>query len=115
MKSMDVYTLGTEELEATMNQVMGVTLHFLYKNKYIDESTYLDLNTNYAIILRRPTFFSKAWDMLKGKKETPHIIIVKQQNLETTEDDEPNKKPKIKKEGQVIIPDFKNGKEKEDE
>lgn len=116
MKTHDIYTLGTLELEETMNQTMGVTLQFLVDKKFITLEDYKDLMVNYAIILRRPSFFSKAWQILKGKKEPPHIIIVKQQNLRSNEDTQKEeKKPKIQKDGIVLTPDFKNGKDNEED
>jgi hypothetical protein len=116
MKTQDIYTLGTEELEDIMNQTIGVYLKFLLDNEYITTDQYNDLVINYAVILKRPSFFSKAWQILKGKSERPHIIIVKQQNLQSDEDEkEEEKNPKIQRDGIVLTPDFKNEKDKNEE
>jgi hypothetical protein len=116
MRTQEIYTLGTEDLEALLNQAIGVKLHFLVEKGYITKDQYNNLTTNYAMILKRPSFFSKAWEILKGKDERPCMIIVKQQNLRADEDKEPKEKPKIKKEGIVLYPtDFKNGKDKNEE
>jgi hypothetical protein len=113
MKQTEIYTLTPEELEEILNQAMKATIGFLYDNDYIKSNEYNDLMTHYALLLKKPSFFSSAWKILKGKEDRHHLIIIKQQNLVFPSEAPPKKKQEVKKEGSVIVPDFKNGKNKE--
>ena len=81
---MQVYTWTPEELESNLQIAKSILIEHLYNNGKIDEETYEDYARNYALLMRRPSFFSGFWSSLAGKKHgEDHIrfVLVKQESI----------------------------------
>lgn len=77
---MNVYSLTTEDYEREINVGRMIILNELYKQDIIEEDVYKDYTNNYAIIIKKSTFFSSFWKKFynDGKER---YILVKQQTL----------------------------------
>jgi hypothetical protein len=89
-----IYTYGHDDMEENLQIGKAVLLSGLFEEKHISKEVYLDYMKNYALIVKKPSFFNKLWEKLtrKGEKEGHRIILVKQFSLKDdqipTEDDE---------------------------
>lgn len=78
-----VYTYSHDHMEENMQIGKAVLLAGLHKEGHITNEVYLDYMKNYALIIKKPSFFNKVWEKLtrKGKEEGERIILVKQFSL----------------------------------
>jgi len=87
---MHIKTLSFTErdFERQMTDLKNLVIDFLYKKGIIDDKTTIDLRDNYAVLLRKPSFF---WRLigLRKKVEELIMIIVKQETLEEPKEEEP--------------------------
>lgn len=91
------YNFVTEELEEQATVIKNMVLQFLYDRGTIDKTICEDLSLNYAIIIKKPSFFTKLWK--KKTEDTLQYILVKQCSIK-------NKNSKDKKESSpVVFPD----------
>lgn len=76
------FTLTPEDLEEFMNQGRESMLYQLLKDKVITKKQYQDYRLNYAMIYKRPSFFSGVWNKLFPKEEADcrRAMLVKQCN-----------------------------------
>ena len=104
--STGIYTLTTEKFEEQCNTVKDVILRTLFNDGLISIEVHNDFVTNYAFIIRKPSFFSHFWKTLfNHDRET--YILVKQQSFKEEDPDEDDNRAKLK------VVDFNNDK-KED-
>jgi hypothetical protein len=82
-----MFTFTKDELEDKLSVVMKMTVEFLYDQKVISKEDYEEFHINYAIILKKPNFFSKIWNFLT-KEENLNFIIVRQCSLPDPPDDD---------------------------
>jgi len=95
---MKLYSFTTEALEQQTRVIKNLLLNFMLSKEMIDEKLYNDLENNYAIIIRKPTFFGNIWKRILVRADHVHYIIVKQQNLTRLEGkDKPKKEDKTLK------------------
>ena len=88
------YNLTKEELEQEVNKTKIVILTHLLNNKLISTQVYNDMNRNYGIIIKKPSFFSSWW---KSKKDINYLqyVLVKQVSITEPNEDEEKPKPKL--------------------
>lgn len=88
MAVLEKFKLLPSELEEEATKIKNLIIFHLYKQGYIDEKDYNDLSLNYAILVRKPSFFSSLWKcLLKSKKEDElKYILVKQISLREPEE-----------------------------
>ena len=82
---MKLYSFTTEALEQQTGVIKNLLLNFMIVKKMISRETYIDLEDNYAIIVRKPTFFGSIWKKFLMKPDQESYIIVKQQSLKQME------------------------------
>ena len=75
-----------ESVEENINTAKNILLRAMFKNKAIDEKTYIEWSRNYAIIIKKPTFFNKFWGKIFDDSDDLNIIVVK--NMSLTEEEE---------------------------
>lgn len=85
------YTLTNEELEGEANKVKALIISYLYNNDHITTEVHDNIQLNYGIIIKKPSFFSRWWKT-KKVKDVDQYMIVKQ--LSIVEVDEKEKDPK---------------------
>lgn len=85
------YSLSQDEFEEEVNKAKIVTLALLVNEGVITEEQFQEYNNNYAIILKKPSFFSKIWNKATKKEEYRQFIMVKQMNLNIPELEEKEK------------------------
>jgi hypothetical protein len=88
------YNLITEELEEQATEIKNMVLQFLYDRGIIDKPICEDLALNYAIIIKKPSFFTKLWK--KKTEDKLQFIIVKQCSIK-------NKVDENKKEASLVV------------
>jgi len=86
----NVRGLTDRQLEELATQVKNVVVSFMAKKGYINNELYVDLTSNYALIVRKKSFFRR---LLEGKKEDKNLcfIIVRQENIVEEEEEEEEK------------------------
>jgi hypothetical protein len=87
---MDLYSLTTEQYEKEINVGRLIILRELYNKEIITEDVYNDYTLNYAIIIKKASFFSSFWKKFYNDSKERYILV-KQQTL-VEHDDEPNEK-----------------------
>lgn len=67
---------------------LQITKHTLIQNLYdrgkIDKESYEDYSSNYALLMRKPSFFSNVWSNLAGKRpgeDCIRFILVRQETI----------------------------------
>ncbi len=79
---MHIYNLTNEHLEEEVTGVKDIVIHYLYKNGHITAEVYKDMRLNHAVIIRKPSFFSKWWKSIINKTDNvPQYVLVKQVSL----------------------------------
>ena len=106
MMNYTYYNLTTTELEVEANKVKELIIDHLYKNGHITAKVHEDMKLNHAIIIRKPSFFSKWWKTKKVKDVTQYVIVKQITIVESNE-----KEPK----SVLNVVKFDNGKEPEKE
>lgn len=106
----ETYVYTRDDLEALINQARKNVITWLADNNEIDQETYDEWTTHYAILLREPTFFGKIWKKLLKDTDTNrlHMILIRNSSL-SPDDSKPEKGVKLE-----ILPCKKN-EEKEKE
>jgi len=105
------FAFTNSEFEEEMGKVKETILNFLYREGIITSKIYEDMILNYAIIIRKPRFFSKLWcSKFKKNKDVMNYILIKQLTLLKPKESEnqKDKKPNLN------VVKF-NNKEKDDE
>ena len=82
------HVIDDNGIEHLAQQVKHVFIYFLYNNGFINEDVAADLDKNYAILVKEPSFFSKLWK----NEDKKCWIVVKQQSM--TDDDESKEEEK---------------------
>lgn len=82
---MKLYSFTTEALEEQTMVIKNLLMNFMLSEKMIDEKLHADLQNNYAIIIRKPTFFGRIWKRFLTDPDAESYIIVKQQSLQYME------------------------------
>lgn len=82
---MKLYSFTTEVLEQQTEVIKNVLLGFMVAKGMITEEVYNDLGNNYAIVIKKPTFFGSIWRKFLKEPDTESYILVKQQTLEQME------------------------------
>ena len=77
------YLYSDTELEAVMQNVKHSIVAHMVNNDIITKEVYEDWSLNYAILLKKPSFFAQAWSKFgwKDHKDALSIIIVKQSTM----------------------------------
>lgn len=88
----NTYTYTDGDVESAANQIKDFILTRLYQRKEITKDVYENLTTNYAILCKKPSFFSKIWAKIYGSDNLIYILV-KQDSL--TNPDQKNG-PKLK-------------------
>lgn len=74
-----------EDMEANINVGKNALLGALVRQGVITEEAYKDWTDNYAIIIKKPNFFSSTWNKLVKKTDDNidglRVIVVKQISL----------------------------------
>lgn len=91
---MKLYSFTTEALEEQTGVIKNLLLNFMVEKRIISEKVYNDFENNYAIIVKKPTFFGSMWKKILNKPDAESYILVKQQSLKQMETT--NKKEKGK-------------------
>ena len=84
----ETYSFTHTELELHMTDVKNLFVGFLYDNGFIDDETATNVRNNYAVLLRKPSFFRQLLG-LRRKHDEPEVIIVKQETLKEPKGAEP--------------------------
>ena len=82
---------GYEDHERELNIGRRLILAELYNSGCIKRDVLDDYTHNYAIISKKPSFFSQFWKKFY-KKDEDHYILIKQKSLIIPDGDEPNDK-----------------------
>jgi hypothetical protein len=85
-----VYSLTSEQYEKEVNVGRFIILRELYDKGIIELDVYEDYINNYAIIIKKASFFSSFWEKFYSDNKERYILV-KQQTL-VEHDDEPNEK-----------------------
>ena len=95
---MKLYSFTTEALEEQIGATNNLLLNFMVSKRMISQKIYNDLKENYAIIVKKPTFFGRIWEKVLSKPDAESYIIVKQQSLtQMKQSDEKEEKDKTLK------------------
>lgn len=78
---MKLYSFTTEALEQQTGVIKNLLLNFMVYKGMISQDVYDDLEDNYAIIVKKPTFFGSIWNKWLMRADRESYIIVKQQSL----------------------------------
>jgi len=86
-----VYTLSTDEFEEALTTAKNVYIQYLNKKGLLtyEQAEILSLTT--AILVRKPTFFSKLWDNF-ARTDQYLYVVVEQKTIEKDSETEPPKK-----------------------
>jgi hypothetical protein len=90
-----IYTLTTDGLEQQCNSVKDILLRKLYDDGLISVEEHNDFVTNYAFIIRKPSFFGSFWNKILKHDHTTYILVKQQVFKESDESDDDNT-PKLK-------------------
>ena len=82
---MKLYSFTIEALEQQIGVIKNLLLNFMVEKEMITEEVYNDLEINYAIIVKKPTFFGNIWKKLLMKPDQESYIMIKQQSLNQME------------------------------
>jgi len=83
------WTFTSADLERLANIIRIDMIYHFYRKDIIDEDTLNDYESNYAYIVRRPSFFGKVWTKFfdkKNEKDDIRYILVKQASLGDIDD-----------------------------
>jgi len=89
---MKFFRFNEKEFEQEATNIKNIFVSFLYDNDLIDHETYMDLQLNYGILIKKPSFFSRLWKRKNIYKEIFHYVIVRQHSLFTESSDIEDKK-----------------------
>ena len=78
---MKLYSFTSEALEQQTGVIKNLLLSFMVSKRMINQEVYNDLEENYAIIVKKPTFFGTIWKKFLKEPNAESYIIVKQQSL----------------------------------
>jgi len=90
---MKIFKFSNSRFDHEATKIKTTFIEFLYNEGIINYETYMELELNYAIIIKKPSFFSRFWLRSKYPNEY-HYIVTKQCTLSSTKDDE-DSKPKL--------------------
>jgi hypothetical protein len=84
MSAISMYSFTREDIEDNAQAVKHVLLDILRKNGDITVEAWEEYSRNYAILCRKPTFFSSFWKKFASKEQENSLqyIVVKQVNME---------------------------------
>lgn len=85
MPPITTYTLIDRDLEDYATRIKNIFVAFLHAEKIITKEVRDDLLYNYAIITRKPNFFSR---FFKKSDDEKQWVLVKQCNLPEIKDDD---------------------------
>jgi len=91
MKAIPVYEFTLEEYEQEINTGKQLILNKLFKDGILSAADYENYSLNYAIIIKRPSFFSQLWKQIY-KKDKKQYLIVKQDSLLFHDEEERHKR-----------------------
>jgi hypothetical protein len=94
---MKLYSFTTEALEQQTGVIKNLLLNFMVSKEMISEEVYADLEENYAIIVKQPTFFGSIWKKFLKEPNAESYIIVKQQSLSQMKKDKEEDKDRTLK------------------
>jgi uncharacterized protein YacL len=89
---MKLYSFTSEALEQQTGVIKNLLLNFMVLKGMITQEVYDNLEKNYAIIVKKPTFFGIIWKKFLNKPDAESYIIVKQQSLSQMEKNEEEEK-----------------------
>ena len=84
----ETYSFTHTELELHMTDVKNLLVGFLHNKGLINDETAANVRNNYAVLLRKPSFFRQLLGLRK-KHDEPEVIIVKQETLIEPKEAEP--------------------------
>ena len=83
---MNLYNLTESQYEETVNKGRLVILSHLVNEDVITQEEFEEYAYNYAIIVKKPSFFNSIWEKIY-KKDQSYFILVKQKSLIDHDDD----------------------------
>lgn len=96
MNTTAVYSFTVETLEDQATTIKNIVIEVMFSKGMINQEDYHELLNNYAVIVKKPSFFGNIWnEFLKKTGDKVSYILVKQQSLvpdENEEDEPPNLK-----------------------
>ena len=102
-----IYTMTTDKLEQQCNTIKDILMRKLFDDGLISIEVHNDYVSNYAFIIRTPSFFSSFWQKLLNHDKETYILVKQQSFRDEGEPDEDDDRAKLK------VVDFDNHK-KED-
>jgi hypothetical protein len=91
----EYYVWEGQSIEYNLQITKEVLLTNLFNNGHISKEVYDDYMLNYALQVKRPSFWNKFWKRLKGfEDDKPIVVLVKQCTLERDEVNESNTRDK---------------------
>ena len=72
---------STEEIQRHVTSVKFLILDKLVRDGKITTEDYEHYSKNFAVIIAKPTLFSKIWKKLMKEPETDYFILVEQHSL----------------------------------
>lgn len=84
------YQYTDRTLEAQMTDVKNMLVTYLLNKDYLNEEQADDLRDNFAIIVRKPSFFWRLVNAARRKMDKhPLMILVRQESLHEPQEDKP--------------------------
>jgi len=75
VKGIDVYSLTEDELEVEVNSAKNLILSILFNDNVITAEQYKHYRVNYAIIIKKPSFFSRLWKKVRNADDKQYVIV----------------------------------------
>lgn len=88
----NTYTYTDKDIESSANQIKNFILARLYERHEITKEVYENLTTNYAILCKKPSFFSKVWTKIFGSDNLIYILVKQDSLTQPDQKDEPKLK-----------------------
>ena len=84
------YQYTDRALEVQMTDVKNILVTYLFNKDYLNEEQADDLRDNFAIIVRKPSFFWRLINAARRKMDKyPVMILVRQETLYEPREDKP--------------------------
>jgi len=101
MATIPSFHLMLPDLEGEATKVKNLIINHLHNSNHINQEVYDDFILNYAVLVRRPSFFNRMWKKIMKVKEEENLqyVLVKQVSMsipEETNDDNDNENKKSK-------------------
>jgi hypothetical protein len=95
MPVIQTYNYTDRSLEEQATQIKNILADFIFAKGMISVEDADDLRDNYAIIIRKPSFFRRLVGKYRKTEDKPSLIIVRQETLGEPNEEDANPPVKL--------------------